>query len=157
MSINKHQKPKQDWRTRVSGSMNQIGNKFTIEPHGDKSKLPKALQQVSFSEITDTLEKNRKKRMTLEELEEDELIAAVVQETIEEEQAEIRNRNLLQKLGNAIDERDKKLKIRKALEEAKAQEKLNDSSSGDGYGEVEESLEEKRRQRLAENDVFGDG
>ena len=63
------------WRRRKQGSPNQIGKAFPVEePHGNKNELPKALRQVSFSEITDSIEARRRKKMTEEELADEEMI-----------------------------------------------------------------------------------
>ena len=143
-----------DWRKRTVGSVNQIGQAFHLEPHGDRSNLPKALQQVSFSEIPEALAKRRRKNMTPEEIAEEEMIDQAVQEAIaEREQAEYQ-KNLLQKLGDALDKRDKKNRLKKALEEAKAEQGEYESESGDGYGEYQETLEQKKSLR-DENEVMG--
>jgi hypothetical protein len=143
------------WRKRTQGTVNQIGQAFHLEPHGDRSKLPKSLQQVSFSEISDAIEKRRKKGKTPEELAEDEMIDQAVQEAIaEREQAEYQ-KNLLQKLGDALDKRDKKNRLKKALEEAKAEQETYESESGDGYGEYQEDLEKKLSKVQTDNELMG--
>ena len=148
-------KEKGQWRKRTQGTVNQIGQAFHIEPHGDRSKLPKSLQQVSFGEISDMLAKRRRKDMTPEEIAEEEMIDQAVQEAIvEREQAEYQ-KNLLQKLGDALDKRDKKNRLKKALDEAKAEQETYESESGDGYGEYQEDLEKKLSKVQTDNDLMG--
>jgi molecular chaperone DnaK (HSP70) len=143
------------WRTRVSGSINQVGSHFKLEPHGDRSNLPKSLQQVSFGEISGMLAKRRRKGMTPEEIAEEEMIDQAVEEAIvEREQAEYQ-KNLLQKLGDAIDKLDKKNRLKKALDEAKAEQETYESESGDGYGEYQEDLEKKLSKVQTDNDLMG--
>jgi hypothetical protein len=133
-----------------------VGSHFKLEPHGDRSNLPKSLQQVSFGEISDALAKRRRKDMTPEEIAEEEMIDQAVQEAIaEREQAEYQ-KNLLQKLGDALDKLDKKNRLKKALEEAKAEQETYESESGDGYSEYQENLQKKIDESNANsNEVFG--
>jgi hypothetical protein len=144
-----------EWLRRKKGTPNQIGKPFPIEPHGDRSNLPRALQQVSFSEIPEALEKRRRKNMTPEEIAEEEMIDQAVQEAIaEREQAEYQ-KNLLQKLGDAIDKRNKKNRLKKALEEAKAEQEEYETEIDEGYGEGWKKQVEKGKRLQDENEVFG--
>jgi hypothetical protein len=148
-------KEKGQWRKRTQGTVNQIGQAFHLEPHGDRSKLPKSLQQVSFSEISDALAKRRRKDMTPEEIAEEEMIDQAIQEAIaEREQAEYQ-KNLLQKLGDAIDKRDKKNRLKKALEEAKVEQEEYETEIDEGYGEGWKKQVEKGKRLQDENEVFG--
>jgi hypothetical protein len=38
---------KQEWRTRTRGTKSQVGTHYPLEPHGNKSSLPKNLQKVA--------------------------------------------------------------------------------------------------------------
>jgi hypothetical protein len=147
------------WRKRTQGTVNQIGQAFHLEPHGDRSKLPKSLQQVSFSEISDALEKRRKKGKTPQELAEDEMIDEAVREAIEERRQSEETKNLLQKLGDMLEKRDQKERLKAALEEAKQEQKENESAGDpDGYeGHADRIEEGKRRYDEAnrENEVMG--
>jgi len=143
------------WRKRTQGTVNQIGQAFHLEPHGDRSNLPKSLQQVSFSEIPEALEKRRRKNMTPEEIAEEEMIDQAVQEAIaEREQAEYQ-KNLLQKLGDALDKRDKKNRLKKVLEEAKTEQEEYETEIDEGYGEGWKKQVEKGKRLQDENEVFG--
>lgn len=143
------------WRKRTSGTVNQIGQAFHLEPHGDRSKLPKSLQQVSFSEISDAIEKRRKKGKTPEELAEDEMIDQAVLEAIEERRQSEENKNLLQKLGDMLEKRNQKERLKAALEEAKQEQKENESAGDpDGYEGMSDRIEEGKR-RYDENEVMG--
>jgi hypothetical protein len=143
------------WRKRTVGTVNQIGQAFHLEPHGDKSKLPKALQQVSFNEIPEMLERNKRKKMTEEELAEEELIDQAIAEQVEEEIEMQRQKNLLQKLTDVMDKQQKRKRLKNALQEAKEEQNANESESGDGYGERNETLEKAQKRIDDENSVFG--
>ena len=150
-----HKKQDSGWRRRVHGTSSQIGNAFRLEPHGDRSKLPRSLQTVSFSEISDAIEKRRKKNMTPEEIAENEMIDDAVREAIEERRQSEETKNLLQKLGDMLEKRDQKEKLKKALDEAKQEQKENESAGDpDGYEGLSDRIEEGKR-RYDENEVFG--
>jgi uncharacterized protein YaiL (DUF2058 family) len=142
------------WRRRVHGTSQQIGMAFHIEPRGDKSKLPKALQTVSLNEIPQMMEERRRKNMTDEEKDESDLIDVAIQEEIAEQMEAERKKNLLQRLDEALKKSEKKARLKRALEEAKAEQAESESPSGDGYGEQQELLEEKRR-LIDQNETFG--
>jgi hypothetical protein len=134
-------KPRAYWVTRVSGTVNQVGQHVRLEPHGDKTQLPRALQQIRpVGEIEEMIAKQRHKNMTPEELEEERLIELAVKEVEQEEDDEKRRKNLVDKLNAMLEKREKKQKMKDALEEAKEEVKLNEGT--DGY--------EDRAERLAE-------
>lgn len=150
----KSDKKDQGWRKRVTGTANQVGQAFHLEPHGDKSKLPRALQQVSFNEIPEMIERNKRKKMTEEELAEEELIDQAIAEQVEEEIEMQRQKNLLQKLTDALDKQQKRKRLKNVLDEAREEQNANESESGDGYGEYQENLE-KIQKHNDENEIFG--
>lgn len=145
------------WRRRVSGSPNQVGQAFQLEPHGDKSSLPKGVQQVSWREIPDYIEKRRNKHKTPEELEEDEIIQEAIEEAIQEEEDEKKAKRILNKLDARIehfeDVEEKKAMLKSATESVRDE---MDSGKDDGYEEFPERFE-KIKKRNDANEVFGQG
>jgi len=144
-----------EWLRRKKGTPAQVGKPFPVEPHGDKRNLPKALQQVSLSDITDYWEKRKRERTTEDELAEESLIEQAIQDEVDEKAKAEQQKNLLQKLGDALDKAQKRDRLKKALAEAKAEDEANESESGDGYGEYQENLKKKIESRESSNEVFG--
>ena len=142
------------WRKRNNPNAPNYGQAFHLEPHGHRSDLPVALRQVSINEISDALKRHDDKKKSEEELEADELIDAAVREEIEKEMELDRQKNVMKKLSDYIDDQDKKLRMKKALEEAKADVDEQESDSADGYEEFQENVE-KGKKLIDENDVFG--
>lgn len=141
------------WRTRVRGTVNQIGQKIPPEPHGDKRNLPKSLQVVSLGDIPDYWEKRRRAKMTEEEQEEEAIIDDAIKAEIEEQLAMQKQKNLLVRLGEALDKMQKRDQLKKALEEAKAEQEEH-AEEGDGYEDARQRLQKKIDARNA-NEVMG--
>lgn len=131
----------------------QRNQAFPLIPHGDKRNLPKSLQVVSLSDIPDYWEKRRRAKMTEEEQEEEAIIDDAIKEEIEEQLAMQRNKNLLTRLGEALDKMQKRDQLKKALEEAKAENEAH-AEEGDGYEDARERLQKKIDARNA-NEVMG--
>lgn len=149
----KHKKPKsEEWRKRNNPNAPNYGQAFQVEPHGNKADLPRGLRQVSFSEIPEFFGKQRRKRMTPEEIAEDELIENAIDEQIEEEKEMEKKKNLLQQLGDALDRQQKKNRLKKSLAEAKAEQETHEGE--DGYENYEQRLAEIQHKN-DENAVFG--
>jgi hypothetical protein len=100
-----------EWRTKKnkdgSTAYSSDGKpiRFAIEPHGDKRSLPKALRQVSLSEITDAIQDRRREQMTADEIAEEEMLEDIV----DEEQMQ---KSALEKLKDGIAKVDKALKMK---------------------------------------------
>lgn len=148
----KHKKQPEEWRKRNNPNAPNYGQAFQVEPHGNKQDLPKALRQVSFSEIPEFIEKRRRKGMTPEQVAEDELIENAIDEQIAEEKELEKKKNLLVQLGEALDREQKKRKLKKSLEDAKAEAGLHEGE--DGYDDYQTRLEELKQKNDA-NEVFG--
>ncbi len=127
---------------------------FVVEPHGRKQDLPKSLQNVSIDEIPKYVTEKRRRKMTEEEREEEDEIDRVIEDTIRGDEEVEKKKGLLTRLNEAIDKAQKRARLKKALDEAKAEEKAHESESGDGYAEYQEELE-KARKRQEDNEVFG--
>jgi len=153
-----------EWRTKTKNGKAVRGKdgkpiRFAIEPHGDKRNLPKALRQVSLSEITDAIQDRRRDKMTEDELAEEEMLEEMVE-------AEMEQKGALQKLKDSIEKVDRTLKkekarseLRQALEEAKDERVLEEASDIDeGYGAAwNAALEKKRKERQNDfNELMGD-
>jgi hypothetical protein len=148
-----------EWRRRKRGTPNQIGKPFPIEPHGDKRNLPKALRNVSLSEITNEIQGRRRKNMTEEELEEERMIDEIVEEEQQEKNALQKVKDGFAKLDKTLKKEQKRAEYRKALEEVKA-EHVEDETAAieEGYGEAwQERLEKKRKEKKQDfNPLMGD-
>lgn len=147
------------WRKRKQGTPNQIGQAFPIEPHGDKSKLPKSLQQVSFSEVRDFYDKRKRKGMTPEEIAEEEMVEEAVNEAVAEVEAEKRNRKLLEKLSEKIEQMQRKEELKKAMQQAKEEQLRNAAADGDEKAQEQidkiDKANEKQEMANFNNEVMG--
>ncbi len=133
------------------------GQHFPVLPMGDKSKLPKALQRVSFSEIPEYIEERQNKDKTAEELAEEALIDQAIQEEIEEKEMAERNKNILVRIQETIDKANKKARLKQALDEARAEQA--DLDGEPNWGKVPDEAEMKKAKRakklIDENDLMG--
>jgi hypothetical protein len=147
------------WRKRNNPNAPNYGQAFHLEPHGHRSDLPVALRQVSFSDIADALKRREDKNKTEEEREADELIDAAIREELEKEMEVERKKDILLKINEYADKQDEKRRMKKVLQETKAEQKGNESEEdADGYEGYASRVEDGKR-RIDEpnqdNEVFG--
>jgi len=162
-----------DWRTKSKDGKAVRGKdgkpiRFPIEPHGDKSSLPKGVQQVSFWEIPEYVAKQREKNKTEEELAEEAMEEAMVEDAIEAEEKEKsmakRVADGLTRLDDAIKKQQARAEYQQAIEEKKAErlaeeELAPEPDIASGYGHTwKDRLFQKRAKKkrlIDENEVFG--
>lgn len=154
------------WRTKSKDGKAVRGKdgkpiRFVVEPHGDRSNLPRALQKVSLSEVPEYIEKQRHKKQTPEEAVEEAMIEEIIEEEQNEKNALDRLKDGFNKLDKAIKKEQMRQDYKGALETVKAEHMEDDVESlEEGYGEAwQENLDKKRKEKrkfdITQNEVFG--